>query len=185
MTTRYVSLDPALSTGWAVFESSDCVLFKLSRFGFFDVPHSSEFVGDWLLEADRLMRDLLEGLPEVQKAFVEDYYFVKKYCTGVDINYKIRGIYEAALRRREVPYEMIAPQTWSAWLKPGVPRRRKLSVTESKEATKAAVVERFKLAIPERMGRRKTPSDVYDAIGIGIFAIVRQHPGARFEYDEV
>jgi hypothetical protein len=189
----YVSIDPATSTGWACFEieigQPDSTTAAVT-FGQFRVnTRTKTGHGDWCLDMERRIDALLDTLlafdanggrppPSIAHAFVEDYFFSARACNGVTINVKFRAVIEMCLRRRGIEYTLVHPASWFADVVGSVPKRT--ATQERKKRTMLALEARYGIVVPSHDGRRKTPSDVYDAIAIGVHALSRRHPNVRF-----
>lgn len=179
---RLLAIDPATCTGWAAFERCpDSNALLLADWSYYDIDVSSTFQGDWYLDTEKRVFEMIEratdnGAFVVERAFLEDYFFSKRACNGASVNVKYRAVVEMCLRRRSIPYVMIAPASWFSF----VVGRMKAGTATSvrKRATREAVRVKYGLSIiPERDNSRMTPYDVFDATAIGIYGALRAYPG--------
>lgn len=182
MTLRYISIDPATSTGWASFEAhaveQDRFRIDLVSHGQFRVNTrtTTNVHGAWCLDMERHIDELLDTIllaGSITHAFVEDYFFSARACNGVTINVKFRAVIEMCLYRRGIEYTLVHPGSWFAAVVGSVPKRT--PTHERKQRTARALEVAFGIVIPSHIGRRKTPSDVYDAIAIGVHGILQRH----------
>lgn len=176
---RYVSIDPATSTGWARFDVQPEAKTVGVTFGQFRVnTRTKTGHGDWCLDMERRIDALLDDGPPIAHAFVEDYFFSARACNGVTINVKFRAVIEMCLRRRGIEYTLVHPASWFAAVVGSVPKRT--ATQERKKRTMLALDARYGIRVPSHDGRRKTPSDVYDAIAIGVHGLSQRHPDLSF-----
>ena len=126
---------------------------------------------------------LLGALPAVfagspQMVFLEDYFVNPDYPNGIDLNIEVRGLVKAHTRPPIDCVHEYYPQTWKAGI--GLPGDE-----SRKDKIRAHVEERIGQPLPAKVlspatGRMiKVPSDVSDAIGIGLYGLSRY--GVRVE----
>lgn len=176
---RFVSIDPATSTGWACFVARAAPgavrrsHLELVAHGHFRVTAGATSAhGERCLELERHVEALLDALVAdgpIEHVFIEDYFFSSRACNGVTLNVKFRAVIEMCVCRRALPYTLVHPGRWFATVVGSVPKR---TPTRERKALTALALERaYGIVIPSREGRRATPSDVYDAIAIGVHGI--------------
>lgn len=171
--TRVLAIDPATSTGWAVLDVSPDGATLVVACGHFRVRANAPFDGDALLDLRARTASLIDAHGPVGRAYVEDFFFAKRACTGANLSVKQRGAVEMELRSRAIEYELVSPSAWFGF----VVGRQVRGAPARKAAAREAVLAKYKLAID---GHASMPSDVFDALGIGIYGVARRWPNARF-----
>jgi Holliday junction resolvasome RuvABC endonuclease subunit len=113
-----------------------------------------------------------EVIKRIDYIIVEQYSVNPKKMMGINVVSEMQGAIKTAAWENGVKVGSILPQTWRSVLK-----IKKNSEGDFKEPTKNKVLEY--VSIPEKVisnitkGERNTPSDVYDALAIGIAWLIK------------
>lgn len=171
---RVLSIDPAISSGWAVFAGPDNALC-IESWGFFKVACSSEYAGDSCLSMYSQFANIVEAHAPLHHVFIEDYFFARRKCNGCSLNVKLRAAIEMFLRQRDMKYSLISPASWWSFIVGSSQAKGRAR----KEKTREALASKYRLELPDRVDKKLLPHDVYDAIGIGIYGIRSMLPHVR------
>ena len=194
--TRILAIDPATSSGYAVFDRTPEGATLVS-FGFFDTTPSSETrcMGDVCLDyRNAIIKLLVEFTPS--EVAIEDYFFNKNTRGGANVNPALRAIAHLVIRERGIHYEVVNPLVWKRFVtgnssatKEDITKHGK--TTAEKARVKNALAKHWGLTLPEKVKSEKTGReikfrfDISDAIGIGVFscwnrwgALVLPRPGS-------
>lgn len=180
---KYIlSIDPATSTGWAIFEVHDGVTTKKDH-GIIVFTHNSE---------GELMSKIYKWVTHVCKKFgikyiaLENYFFSSRAKQGANINLYIRGAMMMASHDLGIPYDIINITDWKYHIcgtkrptkeliarmpgKTAKTRREKAN----KEMVREAIRDRWNFQLSSHMVSESgnlvtTKSDELDAIAIGIY----------------
>ena len=184
-----LSIDPATTTGWAVFRIDshrDEYMATLQSWGAFVVDNSSPYQGDMMLSMRTEVINILDSMSEAPgRVHIETFFFNKKFCQGSDVNLLLRGAIYQLLRERGISYSVHAPTHWKKFVA-GSSKPSKSDITSygktkaAKEYIKAALRDKYQIRFPERCtvkGRRVAfKHDISDATAIGIFGISVDYP---------
>lgn len=176
---RYVvlSLDPATTYGYAIFEVRDGGHICIHRIGIVKVNHRADNLneGEMCIDVLNSVCTLVEDASriaagETLTAFVEDYYFGRRTCNGANVNLYIRAATYMALAQHGVHYRRIHPSAWKSWACIG-PKRG----GATKDEVKRSLERRFNFAFPDHTmhgnTKLKFKYDMSDAVGIGFFGV--------------
>lgn len=176
--SKILALDASTGiTGYAVWENGNIVLA-----GYNEIPHA-DFDGDRLLIAWDWIGSMI-GRVKPDLLIIEDYFFRSKFATGANLNPKIRGVYEMASRKNNIPYVMPSPPEW----KKAVAGRAYPDKAQKKKwkakANKMIIVEALeghgiicpkKIINPITNKKNLFPFDVSDAIGMLLWYCIRHN----------
>ena len=187
----HLAIDPAKSTGWAVFEASVAAgagteedeTFRLTDYGFFVVDTSGEHEGVWMLDYVGRLNGLLERHPGVEHIHFEQYFFSGRKCTGSVVNAYYRGALLTLAAERSLPVTSFTVAHWRKFVC-GHGARRGAAKKENKTMVIDALRERYGVRFPEKLpfnGKQyKFRDDVSDAVAIGLYGLSCVLPRARF-----
>ena len=88
-----MSIDPATSTGWAIFEMdmrSETV--TLVEYGAVQVDKQAELIGYKMLSLRRQIAALLDRYPP-EHVHIETYFFSRRTCNGSDVNELVNELF--------------------------------------------------------------------------------------------
>lgn len=169
-------LDPAESTGYAVvLVDEDKSSADIFRYGFLDVDTSSNYMGDWLLDLNRTVMNLINEYG-VKMVVCEDFFFSSRFTSGSNVNPAYRAAIHMAARFLKVPYEILNISQWKSFVVgrsvPTKEQKKKWGKTAAnKKMVAEALVKRWKIELPTYSFSPKTGKpikfryDISDAIG--------------------
>lgn len=182
-----LSLDPAKSTGYAIFRVIPNESASLIKFGCFEVDNSSTFQGDHMLSMRQNVDSLLLEF-DIEFAHVETFFFSKKFCNGSDENLILRAAIYQLLREKKIEYTLHSPTVWKKFIcgkaRPSPADIKLYGKTKApKMMIHHALKTRYNIELPTHTmisGRRLSfRYDISDAISIGIYGIVSTYVNTK------
>lgn len=177
-----LSIDPATSTGWAIFNINNRNVTKVDH-GIMVFNHVTE--GDLMSKIYKWVTHVCEKF-EVSHVALENYFFSSRAKQGANINLYIRGAIMMAANDLKLPYDIINITDWKYYIcgtkraskeliarmpgKSAKSRREKAN----KEMVREAIRDRWNFELASHMVSSAgnlvtTKSDELDAIAIGIY----------------
>lgn len=174
----FLTLDPALSTGYAVaeVENKTCTIID---YGFIDVDQSSQYEGDWMIDLQNRISKL-HAQYNFSDVAVEDYFFSSRFKSGSNVNPYFRAAIHMWSRQNGLPYSILNISNWKVFIATRSTPTKIQKLKWGKEPAKKlmiaqALYQRFDIKLPNHSISEKTGKpiqfryDVSDAIGQALY----------------
>ena len=182
-----LSIDPAHSCGWSVFEIyKESKVIHLVQCDFLEIETKEDgYIGDACISLQNQIRELINKY-NVQEVCAEDYFMSSKKCQGANMNVYFRGAIYIACRELGLHYDIIPVWGWKSFIAGQTTPGKEMKKYYGKElANKIYIQEalwtRYNLRFPNYSISKNTNKpislryDMIDSVGIGLFHIHRRH----------
>jgi len=171
---RILALDPATTTGWALFDGSSISEVGFITFSPVAAGYSGTSEGLRLLEAHRwLDKMIVKWKPDLIVA--EGFFASGRFTNGSNVNHEIRGIFKMTAACLEKQYVVTGPSEWKRKLcgrtTPTKAEKKLYGKANAKKMVTVKALEARGFKFPEKVRSAKGNMvkwkfDISDALGI-------------------
>ena len=178
-----LSLDPATSTGWSIFEIyRDSKIVQLVHCDFLEIDSKNDsYIGDICIMLQNKIRELINKY-NVQEVCVEDYFMSSRKCQGANTNVYLRGSIYILCREIGLHYDIIPVWGWKSFVAGQTTPGKEMKKYYGKELSNKIFIQealwlRYGIRFPNYSISKNTGKpislryDMIDSVGIGLFHI--------------